>query len=192
MTISDVIMVFATLLSPVIALGVLALVARKRATTDRRVEIFRTLMRTRAQATSTEYVDALNAIDVEFQGSSRRLRDILAAWHQYQNWMDQPVTQPAWEVERRRLLTDLLFQMSEYLGYNIDRAIIGKLGYSPVVHGNKENDETTIRRELAKILSGQTSLPIFFTNQLPAASANAGREASATTETLPDSGVAKP
>jgi hypothetical protein len=58
----------ADLLSPVIAVQVSEFLARRRAARERRLQIFRALMVTRAERLSSEHVRALNSIDLEFTG----------------------------------------------------------------------------------------------------------------------------
>jgi hypothetical protein len=54
-----------------------------RAINERRNQIFRALMATRATKLSPLHVEALNDIPVEFYGSGGQLKQIVDDWHAY-------------------------------------------------------------------------------------------------------------
>ena len=64
----DWLVVIATLLSPVIAVQVTEYLNRRRQSRDEQLRIFRTLMATRASTLEVSHVQALNSIDVIFNG----------------------------------------------------------------------------------------------------------------------------
>src|SRR5262249_14688242 len=66
----------------------------------------------------------------------------------------------AWTIRQTELLVDLMYQMSECLGYAFDKIQIKNSVYSPVAHGNLEQDQNAIRSGLANILAGKAALPI--------------------------------
>ena len=76
---TDVAIVFATIVGPVLAVQAQKWLERSRAIRDRRMRIFRVLMSTRAARLSANHVEALNAISIEFYGSKGRLRAIVEA-----------------------------------------------------------------------------------------------------------------
>ena len=68
MKLSDVLMIAAVLLAPVVAVQVQKWLEQYRAERERQLRIFKTLMATRATGLSHDHVQALNLIDLEFQG----------------------------------------------------------------------------------------------------------------------------
>lgn len=76
MTISDWIMIGAVLLSPVIAVQVDKFLDRRNEKKTRKMQIFSTLMSTRATPLYPAHVEALNRIDIEFYSEQK----ITRAW----------------------------------------------------------------------------------------------------------------
>ena len=64
--ISDWIMIIAVFLGPIVAVRLTRYLDNKNEIKNRKLELFRTLMSTRAYSISWEHVSALNRIDVEF------------------------------------------------------------------------------------------------------------------------------
>jgi hypothetical protein len=64
MSLDNIIMIAAVLLGPVVAVQVSTLLESRRERRRRQLGVFRTLMTTRALATSPLHVEALNMIDV--------------------------------------------------------------------------------------------------------------------------------
>ena len=58
------------------------------------------------------------------------------------------------------LFIDLLFLMSQYLGYGFSKAQLARDIYSPRAHGELETDQTLIRKGLVKLLNGEAVLPM--------------------------------
>lgn len=79
----DWLVVVATLLSPLIAVQVTKWIDRARQSRDEQVQIFKTLMATRAANLDPRHVESLNVIDVVFHGSSRNETEIRRQWKQY-------------------------------------------------------------------------------------------------------------
>jgi hypothetical protein len=83
MTFSEILMVLAVLLAPVVAIQVSVYLERRRERLGRRRDIFRTLMATRASRLAPTHVEALNMIDLEFYGKDQQLRAVREAWKAY-------------------------------------------------------------------------------------------------------------
>ena len=158
---ADLAIIFATLLGPVLAVQAQKYLESRRAIEERRHKIFGLLMTTRAAQLSPAHVDAFNAIPVEFYGTSGRLKEINDAWKLYldHHSITGPATEP-WLQKRLDLFVELLFQISRQLGYSYSKAQLQNDIYSPVAHGELENDQTLIRKGLAKLLSGELVLPM--------------------------------
>lgn len=151
----------ATLLGPVLAVQAQKWLEGNRAIKERRLAIFRTLMATRAANLSPQHVEALNAVPVEFYGTSKKLKQINEAWKLYLDHHDERLApNDAWAQKRRDLFLELLHPMSQFLGYEFTKAQIDRDIYSPKAHGDLELDQTIIRRGIVALLKGEIALPM--------------------------------
>lgn len=158
---TDVAIIVATVLGPILAVQAQKWLERGRAIQDRREGIFRVLMATRAAMLSQTHVEALNAIPVEFYGTKGKLKEINDAWKLYLDHHTQEGNfSDAWMHKRLDLFNDLMHRISEYLGYGFSRAQLARDIYSPKAHGDLETDQIIIRQGLAKLLSGESVLPM--------------------------------
>ena len=158
---TDVAIVIAALLGPVLAVQAQKWLERKRDVKERRLAIFRTLMATRAVMLSPQHVEALNAVPVEFYGSSGKLKKINEAWTLYLNHHDERLPpNDAWAQKRLDLFLDMLHFISQFLGYTFSRAQLGRDIYSPKAHGDLETEQTIIRKGLVGLFKGEIALPL--------------------------------
>jgi hypothetical protein len=159
--ITDIAIVFATLLGPVLAVQAQKYLERDREIKQRRAWIFRTLMATRATSLSPAHVEALNAIPIEFYGHDKKLKAIIDKWKAYLDHLGQKsMAMEVWGPKRHELFIDLLHEMAGFLGYEFNRVEISNEIYSPEGHAKIETDQELIRRGLAQLLSGQFALPV--------------------------------
>jgi hypothetical protein len=158
--ITDVAIVFATILGPVLAVQVQKYLERDRELKQRRVWIFRTLMATRATNLSAAHVDALNAVPIEFYGGSDLLKAIINQWKLYLDHLGKDPSPEAWGTKRVELLVELLSKMASCLGYDFNKVEIANEFYAPRGHASIESDQDIIRRGLAKLLNGELALPM--------------------------------
>jgi hypothetical protein len=159
---SDIIAAIAVLLSPLIALQVSEVLQRRREKRQRRLNVFKTLMATRASGLAPEHVQALNMIDMEFHGADRKSKAVLNAWKAYLDQLNSPQLDSAvWGARREDLFVDLLYEMSRHLDYDFDKTHIRRTSYFPKGFGDIELDQLTIRKGVASILSGNAAFPIF-------------------------------
>jgi hypothetical protein len=161
--ISVVAVVIATIAGPVLAVQTQKIIERIIERSKRKEFIFRTLMATRAARVSTEHVQALNMIDFEFYGGGDKEKSVREAWVEYRDHMNlqhTPETFPVWEAKWDELFVDLLLQMSVCSGFTFSRADIRKSAYSPVAHGNLENDQSIIRTGLVALFSKKFAIPV--------------------------------
>ena len=158
---TDVAIVFATILGPVLAVQAQKWLERGRAIRDRRMWIFRVLMSTRAARLSAPHVEALNAVPIEFYGSDKRLRAIIDAWKAYFDHLNTESTnQDLWNQKWNELFVELLHLISQFLGYEFSRVEIAKEVYAPKGHAAIESDQEIIRRGLAGMFSGKVAIPM--------------------------------
>lgn len=158
---TDVAIVIAALLGPVLAVQAQKWLERRRDVKERRLAIFRTLMATRAATLSPQHVEALNAVPVEFYGSSGKLKKINEAWKLYLDHHDDRLPpNDAWAQKRLDLFLDMLHLISQFLGYTFSRAQLGRDIYSPKAHGELETEQTIIRKGLVGLFKGEIALPL--------------------------------
>lgn len=151
----------ATLLGPVLAVQTQKWLEGHRATKERRLVIFRTLMATRAANLSPMHVEALNAIPVEFYGTGKKLKAINDAWklHLDHHTVEGPVTE-VWAQTKQDLFVELLYLISQYLGYSFSKAQIKRDIYLPRAHGDLETEQAIIRQGVVALLRGEIALPM--------------------------------
>jgi hypothetical protein len=159
---SDIAIICATLLGPVLAIQVQKYLERLHNQQQRRVWIFKTLMNTRAAPVSQAHVEALNAVAIEFYGRERKLKQIVKVWKTYIDHLTPSSAMPIdrWAERKEELFLDLLAQMAEYLGYDFNKVEIKKEIYAPSAHARIESDQETIRQGLVKLFGGEFAVPI--------------------------------
>jgi hypothetical protein len=158
---TDIAIVVAALLGPVLAVQAQKWLERKRDGKERQLAIFRTLMSTRAAILSPQHVEALNAVPVEFYGTSGTLKSINDAWKLYLDHLnDRNFPSDAWGQKRFELLMDLLHLLSQFLNFSFSRAQLSRDIYSPTAHGELESDQTIIRKGLVSLFSEGGALPL--------------------------------
>ena len=159
--ISDWIMITAVFLGPIIAVQLTRYLDNKNEVKNRKLELFRALMSTRAYNISWDHVIALNRIDIEFDSKISKEKDILDSWKSYLDLLnDKTFTPENWNTRRIDLLVDLLHKMALVLDYDFDKTHIKNSAYSPVAHGNSEQEINEIRAGLIKVLKGELPIPI--------------------------------
>ena len=164
MSTTDLAIIFATLVGPVLAVQAQKWLEGSRAIKERRLGIFRVLMATRASHLSPAHVEALNAVPVEFYGSGKKLKQINDAWKLYfdHHVTDAPASE-VWMQKRLDLFIDLLHLLSVFLGYSFSRAQLARDIYSPRAHGELETEQNIIRRGLVALFKGEIALPMAVT-----------------------------
>jgi hypothetical protein len=159
---SDLVIATATLLGPIFAVQAQKWLERQRAINERRRQIFRILMSTRATPLAPTHVEALNAVPVDFFGpQDPQLKVIVNAWRLYMDVLDNTKISPdTWHLRRVEQLVNLLFEMSQYLGYDFSKSQINKDVYRPKAHDEIETDQIAVWQGLAKLLKGEISIPM--------------------------------
>lgn len=159
---TDVAIVCATLLGPVLAVQAQKYLERRRSVDERRHAIFRALMATRATRLSSQYVEALNAVPVEFYGKDPRLTQINESWKLYLDHHDQQRIQAgdAWVMKHEDLFLDLLHKISRFLGYSFSLTQLRSDVYLPQAHTDLEVDQAVIRKGLVSLFNGESALPL--------------------------------
>jgi hypothetical protein len=65
-----------------------------------------------------------------------------------------------WNPKRIELLTELIYAMSQNLGYDLDKTLIETQAYSPNKVGSTEQEQERIRLGVIAVLDGTSPLPI--------------------------------
>lgn len=83
MSTTDILMILATALSPLIAVQVTRYLDDRNEERGRKLRVFKTLMATRAYNLSPAHVEALNSIDLEFSQKKKGEKLVVEQWQQY-------------------------------------------------------------------------------------------------------------
>ncbi|MGB4068900.1 MAG: DUF6680 family protein, partial [Nitrospira sp.] len=114
---------------------------------------------------SWDHVEALNRIDLEFDKKEKNEKAVIEAWKEYLNLLgNKQLTPEQWTVKRVDLLVELLHKMAIVLNYDFDKTHIKNSSYSPMAHGELEEQQTAIRKGVIEVLEGKRPLPLFVTN----------------------------
>lgn len=144
---------------PIFALEVQKRLEDHRATRDRKMDIFRKRMTTRATQLSPAHVEALNGIEVEFYATSGPDKKVLDAWRLYVNQLNSANGESdalaRWVDKKNELLVELLYQMAQSLGYDIDKVTIQKNAYHPKGFVEIETEQHALRKSALAVLSGE-------------------------------------
>ncbi|WBA81953.1 DUF6680 family protein [Endozoicomonas sp. GU-1] len=161
----EVITLFAVFFGPIVAVQVSQFLDRKRQKRAGKEWIFKTLMRTRAAALTPSHVEALNMIDVEFFGTKKSDKAVVAAWKLYlDNLADTTTPEDIRNSKRNDLFIELLYKMSSSLGYDFDKEHIKNTCYFPQGYVDVENEQHLIRKGVLGILKGDLVVPMHVTN----------------------------
>lgn len=163
MNIAEWILITVTFLAPVAPVQAQKWIERHREKRRGKDYVFRTMMATRAARVSAEHVQALNMIDLEFYGGGAKEKKVREVWRQYLDHLNtrhDKEAAAAWGMRQDDLFVDLLYEMANCLGYDFDKTHIKNSSYSPVAHGNLEQDQNLIRWGLVNILTGKAAFPI--------------------------------
>ncbi len=170
MTISDWLVIAAIVVAPILAVQVQKFIKGKKEIKRRKMQIFGTLMTTRANPLLSQHVQALNMIDIEFFGEKKVIdawKLLLDSYTSYpQDAKDQNYqTQLNLSMQKSGdLLIDLLAEMAKSLNYSFDKVHIKRGAYLPKCHVDYIGDQEFIRHALVGVLSGQVPIPVKVVN----------------------------
>jgi hypothetical protein len=136
-------------------------ITRKRERINRKHDIFKILMATRGNPISYQHVEALNRIDLEFSGD-KKYKKVVETWKEYFDNLSQKVDdnhRPTWSAKNEDLLANLLFEMSQALGYNFDKVLIKRNVYYPQGQWNTEQEIELIRKRCIRNNSRTPNAP---------------------------------
>jgi len=154
--------IIAILRSPIIALRVQKKMEGLNNQKERKLDIFKTLMATRADTVSFDHVKALNMIDIEFYSD----RTVTSAWEVYRDHLNSfpqntsEAKRELWDQGKAEKLAELLFEISKNLGYDFNKILLQKGVYAPLAHGLLNNEQASIRRGCVELLNGAKTLKV--------------------------------
>lgn len=157
--ITDIIMTIAVFVGPIVAVQITEYLRKAKDIRDRKVHIFRTLMATRSAQLAPMHVEALNLIDLEFHSPKRQDKRVLDASRLYMDHLrDRVYPQDSWGTRKVELLIELLYEMSQALGYSFDKVQIKAGSYFPSGYEEIENEKHEIRKNWLNIVKGNQQL----------------------------------
>lgn len=175
----EILTITALILGPLLAVCVGRNLDDRRLKRERRMDVFRTLMRTRRETLSFDHVSALNLVEVEFQSD----RKVIDAWKDYLDYLCQKpgkthgeelsddMSEPERQIrnerydsrimlERQELLIKLLRVMARTLDHEVEVPSIFKSGYSPQGWAEIENQQAITRQFVVDLYYGRRGLPV--------------------------------
>ncbi len=165
--------VLAILAAPAVALWIQRKVDRKKASDDRRQQIFNALWVNRMRDHWIARIDALNMIDIEFF-KEKHIRDL---WEDlFAHYRNPPagLSEPEIRQQRVEKYSTLLFEISNTLGYNFGRAYIRDNIYRPEFHNNIDSIEYETKVRILNLLNSD-ALPVRFVTTPETAPATANK-----------------
>lgn len=160
-TISDLLTFLALIAGPIIAVQLTEFLRRRETVRTQQVRIFRTLMATRTAPQVMPHVEALNVLDIDFRPSVTREAKVIERRRIYALHLnDKSYQADAWERKREELLSELLFEISECLGYNYKLSEIKANGYWPERYRQADADQLETQRLWLEILRDKHKLPM--------------------------------
>ncbi len=161
----DIILAAATLIGPIASTFIAIYYTRysdeKKRTNDRRVDIFRNLMKTRGVRLHPDHVHSLNLIQTDFNDSS----DVMQKWKEYINYLYKSIPTDTndnlrYNEEGELLFSNLLVAIGKTVNISLDASEIKHFRYAPDGWLHDENDQRQARKLLIRVLSGLTPITV--------------------------------
>ncbi len=165
----DLLIVLSTFLGPVFAVQAQKFIETVRERKNRKRWIFHTLMATRTARIGSDHVQALNMIDLVFYGEntfgvhrrSKKEQAIIAAWNEYRDHLGTTYSESAqttWLVKSNDLFVNLLYAMALDVGFSFDKVQLKNSAYSPIAHGDIEQENIATRKAWLEVIEGKRPL----------------------------------
>jgi len=170
MNISDWLAILAILVAPIVALQIQKYIEDRKEIRARKMQIFRTLMATRATRLDAKHIEALNMIDIEFFKNEKvtekwkLLLDNFANYPQDPNEKNYESKLSSCAEKSDGLFVDLLSEMAKSLDYKFDEVHLKRNIYIPKGQADYMMSQEFIRRAFVEVLSGARSIPIKVVN----------------------------
>jgi len=170
MNISDWLAILAILAAPIVALQIQKYIEDRKEIRARKMQIFRTLMATRATRLDAKHIEALNMIDIEFFKNEKvtekwkLLLDNFANYPQDPNKKNYESKLSSCAEKSDGLFVDLLSEMAKSLDYKFDKVHLKRNIYIPKGQADYMMSQEFMRRAFVEVLSGARSIPIKVVN----------------------------
>jgi len=185
----EILVVLAILAGPFIGIWAQSRIDKRRQSKERKLDVFKTLMATRATPLSQEHVRALNRIDMEFFG--RKEKKVRNAWNTLLDHFGEGPTHPPepaegispvnlkkhhlelqkydndfarWLERTGSLRTKLLKEMGASPGYDFGEVHIRKAAYNPRLHDDIEMTQLSVIKAINDVFTRKRSLPMDIVN----------------------------
>lgn len=160
---TDVLVVFATMVSPFIAVQASEKLRANASAKDAREKVFHTLMSTRGARLTPDHVAALNRIDLVFPAAS--FSGVSDAWNMYLRHMSlsQAEAEPLGEVHfanGNRLFLSLLKAMAVALNTPFSDTAMQHNAYYPQGYIHNEQQGYLLRDAALQVLKGEQAISI--------------------------------
>lgn len=175
----EILTIIAIFIGPMIAVLITRWLDDRREKNARRMDVFKTLMRTRRTPIYPEHVGSLNLIELEFAKDD----EVITKWKELLNhFAEQHVRKTTEETsdslpkhessarnkafnerlaqERQTLLAKLLHSMAKALDFKIEQLEIFEGGYTPQGWGDVDTAQQLARQFLIELYLEKRSLPI--------------------------------
>ena len=183
----DIVTIIALILGPLVAVWIARGMEDRRAKHERRMSVFRALMSTRSNTLSFDHVSALNLVEIEFQDNPK----VVEKWKVYfddlgaeyprredekilEGLSDAEITRRQGNYDKRviesrsKLLTKLLHEMAQVLGYEKIKVLeILEGSYFPHGWGRIEIQQELIRQYFVDLYLGKRALPVLVRYEEP-------------------------
>jgi len=179
MSLTEVLTIAAIVIGPIVAVSITLGYDTYRDRRSRRMELFRTLMRTRRTPILPEHVGALNLIEIEFAKDDaviKRWTELLTHFGTHHNRREEEAKTDdlrddelaardakfygRLSDERQRLLAKLLHAMARVLDFRAEQLEIFEGGYTPQGWVDIEAENASVRRLFAQIGDAKRTFPI--------------------------------
>lgn len=155
--------IFATFSGPIAAVLVTRWIDRLRLKETRRLEVFRTMMRTRRMPLSADYVGAFNLLEIDFHNFPKVMAARKELLNHFEGAFGENKTLDEIRAANEKadsLRTSLLSAMAEALGYKFEQMAIHRGAYTPAGWGVEFDEQAAVRKGLAELMSGRRVLPV--------------------------------
>ena len=159
--------ILALLLGPILAVCITRYIDNCREQKQRKMELFRALMQFRQWPLHTDYVSALNLIEVEFYQDEDVIKKWKVLYEHFNNFalqQDDKAHEEEFSNKRDKYTTQLIEEMAKNLGIKLEAMELYKSGYIPQYWQNLEYENNFIRQLAISLLKGETNLPVHISN----------------------------
>ncbi len=169
---NSIITIVVILIGPFVGIWGNGILDRQREQKARKMDIFRTLMRTRNARLSSDHVGAINLVEIEFVKHQK----VIEKWTELRKHYgethakkpneenDPDLYDERLNKERVELLTEMLSSMAEVLDFKVEQLRILKGSYYPQGHADMELAQFIIRDYAVGLAFGKRNVPVEIIN----------------------------